>query len=31
MGMGRFEIGSVLSFGSTVFGFAIGWTSYAAD
>lgn len=28
---GTAEMGSVLSFGSTVFGFAIGWSSYAAD
>lgn len=31
MGMGDSEIGSVLSFGSVVYGFATGWTSYAAD
>ncbi|KAF1779238.1 Purine-cytosine permease Fcy2/21/22 [Phytophthora cactorum] len=31
MGTGTSEVGSVLSFGATVFGFAIGWTSYAAD
>jgi len=31
MGTGTSEVGDVLSFGSTVFGFAIGWTSYAAD
>lgn len=28
---GQAELGSVLSFGATVFGFATGWTSYAAD
>lgn len=31
MGVGTSELGSVLSFGSTVYGFATGWTSYAAD
>ncbi|KAL4750357.1 hypothetical protein BDW72DRAFT_203993 [Aspergillus terricola var. indicus] len=31
MGVGTSEIGSVLSFGSAVYGFATGWTSYAAD
>ncbi|KAL4094397.1 hypothetical protein PRIC1_010058 [Phytophthora ramorum] len=31
MGTGTSEVGDVLSFGATVFGFAIGWTSYAAD
>lgn len=31
MGVGTSEMGSVLSFGSTVYGFATGWTSYAAD
>jgi NCS1 nucleoside transporter family len=31
MGVGKSELGSVLSFGSTVYGFATGWTSYAAD
>ena len=31
MGVGRSEMGSVLSFGSAIFGFATGWTSYAAD
>lgn len=31
MGVGRSEMGNVLSFGATVFGFATGWTSYAAD
>ncbi|EAW13866.1 cytosine permease [Aspergillus clavatus NRRL 1] len=31
MGVGVSELGSVLSFGSTVYGFATGWTSYAAD
>ncbi|KAL8805735.1 MAG: hypothetical protein Q9182_001768 [Xanthomendoza sp. 2 TL-2023] len=31
MGVGRSETGSVLSFASSVFGFATGWTSYAAD
>jgi NCS1 nucleoside transporter family len=29
--VGTAELGGVLSFGSTVFGFAIGWSSYAAD
>jgi purine-cytosine permease-like protein len=28
---GKAEMGSVLSFGSSVYGFATGWTSYAAD
>lgn len=28
---GTAEMGSVLSFGSVIFGFAIGWSSYAAD
>ncbi|CCH59316.1 hypothetical protein TBLA_0B04820 [Henningerozyma blattae CBS 6284] len=28
---GRTTAGNVLSFGSTVFGFAAGWTTYAAD
>ncbi|KAL8923071.1 MAG: hypothetical protein Q9172_003281 [Xanthocarpia lactea] len=31
MGVGRSETGSVLSFASSVFGFATGWTSLAAD
>jgi len=31
MGVGTSELGSVLSFGSTVFGFSTGWTSVAAD
>ena len=31
MGVGKSELGSVLSFGATVYGFATGWTSYAAD
>lgn len=31
MGMGTSELGSVLSFGSVIYGFATGWTSYAAD
>lgn len=31
MGVGTSELGHVLSFGSTVYGFATGWTSYAAD
>ena len=30
-GMGKAEMGSVLSFGSVVYGYATGWTSYAAD
>lgn len=30
-GFGESEMGSVLSFGATVYGFATGWTSYAAD
>ena len=29
--VGTSEMGSCLSFGATVFGFATGWTSYAAD
>lgn len=28
---GKSELGAMLSFGSTVYGFATGWTSYAAD
>jgi NCS1 nucleoside transporter family len=28
---GTTELGAVLSFGSTIYGFATGWTSYAAD
>jgi NCS1 nucleoside transporter family len=28
---GKSELGAILSFGSTVYGFATGWTSYAAD
>jgi len=31
MGSGLEETGSVLSFAASVFGFATGWTSYAAD
>jgi NCS1 nucleoside transporter family len=31
MGFGTSEAGSVLSFSASVFGFATGWTSYAAD
>ncbi|KAJ5281689.1 hypothetical protein N7478_007061 [Penicillium angulare] len=31
MGTGTSELGNCLSFGSTVYGFATGWTSYAAD
>jgi purine-cytosine permease-like protein len=31
MGTGASEIGSVLSFAASIFGFATGWTSYAAD
>ncbi|KAJ4351916.1 Purine-cytosine permease fcy21 [Didymosphaeria variabile] len=31
MGTGTSELGNVLSFGSVVYGFATGWTSYAAD
>ncbi|GFF29364.1 purine-cytosine permease fcyB [Aspergillus lentulus] len=31
MEVGTSEMGGVLSFGSTVYGFATGWTSYAAD
>ncbi|CDM27736.1 hypothetical protein DTO013E5_4445 [Penicillium roqueforti] len=31
MGVGVSEMGACLSFGSTVYGFATGWTSYAAD
>ncbi|KAK5714656.1 Purine-cytosine permease fcy21 [Elasticomyces elasticus] len=30
-GAGEAELGSVLSMGSVIFGFAIGWCSYAAD
>ncbi|KAG9735645.1 purine-cytosine permease, partial [Aureobasidium melanogenum] len=28
---GKSELGAVLSFGATIYGFATGWTSYAAD
>lgn len=31
MGSGATQAGSVLSFGATIYGFATGWTSYAAD
>lgn len=31
MDVGKSEMGGVLSFGATVYGFATGWTSYAAD
>ena len=31
MGVGQSEIGSVLSFGAVIFGFAIGWAPYGAD
>lgn len=31
MGVGSSEIGGILSFAASVFGFATGWTSYAAD
>lgn len=31
MGVGTSELGNVLSFGSVVYGYASGWTSYAAD
>ncbi|KAF2006391.1 purine-cytosine permease [Amniculicola lignicola CBS 123094] len=31
MGVGTSELGSVLSFASVIYGFATGWTSYAAD
>ena len=31
MGTGNAEAGSILSFAASVFGFATGWTSYAAD
>jgi len=31
MPTGKLELGNVLSFGSIVYGFATGWTSYAAD
>jgi NCS1 nucleoside transporter family len=31
MGVGTSEIGGVLSFAASVYGFATGWTSYAAD
>jgi len=31
LSVGSSEVGSALSFGASVFGFATGWTSYAAD
>jgi NCS1 nucleoside transporter family len=31
MGVGKSEAGSALSFAASIFGFATGWTSYAAD
>jgi NCS1 nucleoside transporter family len=31
MGVGKAEMGSVLSFGSIIYGFSTGWSSYAAD
>lgn len=31
MGVGDSELGSVLSYGAVIYGFATGWTSYAAD
>lgn len=31
MGVGASEIGAILSFSATIFGFATGWASYAAD
>jgi NCS1 nucleoside transporter family len=31
MGVGKAEAGAVLSYSASVFGFATGWTSYAAD
>lgn len=31
MGVGKAEAGSALSFAASVYGFATGWTSYAAD
>lgn len=31
MGVGKSEAGAVLSFAASIFGFATGWTSYAAD
>jgi len=31
MGVGKAEAGSALSFAASIFGFATGWTSYAAD
>jgi NCS1 nucleoside transporter family len=31
MDIGTSELGDCLSFGSTIYGFATGWTSYAAD
>lgn len=31
LGMGTSEAASVLSFGAVIYGFATGWTSYAAD
>lgn len=30
-GVGKSEMGNVLSFGAAIYGFATGWTSYAAD
>ncbi|ESZ93640.1 putative Purine-cytosine permease fcyB [Sclerotinia borealis F-4128] len=31
MGVGKSEVGACLSFAASIFGFATGWTSYAAD
>ncbi|QSZ29298.1 hypothetical protein DSL72_003811 [Monilinia vaccinii-corymbosi] len=31
MGFGKSEVGACLSFAASIFGFATGWTSYAAD
>jgi NCS1 nucleoside transporter family len=31
MGVGKSELGSILSFGSVIYGYATGWTSFAAD
>ncbi|KAI9648696.1 Purine-cytosine permease fcy21 [Ciborinia camelliae] len=31
MGVGKSETGALLSFAASIFGFATGWTSYAAD
>ncbi|KAF1810857.1 cytosine-purine permease [Eremomyces bilateralis CBS 781.70] len=31
MGTGKVEMGSIFGFGATIFGFATGWSTYAAD